>query len=142
MRWLKDLDMVRLRRGTRRRATVVVEAALVLPLLLFLTLGLLEYGWALIKIQQINSAAREGARIGARASATDAQVSAAVSAVLTNANISTYSLSTNPSSIAGVARGATISARVEVNYADIQLVGVPLIPLPTSFAGEYHMMKE
>ena len=116
--------------------------ALVLPLLMFLTLGLLEYGWVLIKIQQVNSAAREGARIGARASATDAQVSTAVSAVMSNANIGSYTLSTVPSSIAGVTRGSTISARVEVSYAAIQLVGVPLIPLPTSLTSEFHMMKE
>lgn len=137
--------MARLRRATRRRAAVVVELALVLPLLLFLTLGLLEYGWAIIKIQQINSAAREGARIGARANATDAQVSAAVSAVMTQADIGTYSLSTDPSSIVGVSRGSTISARVEVDYADMQLLGfggTPLIPLPTTLTSEFHMMKE
>ncbi|HKQ49950.1 MAG TPA: TadE/TadG family type IV pilus assembly protein [Phycisphaerae bacterium] len=139
--------MAQPKRTTRRRAAVVVEVALVMPLLLLLTLALLEYGWAVIKIQQINSAAREAARIGARASATDAQVSAAVSAIMSNANIGTYSLSTTPSSIMGVSRGSTISARVEVNYSNIQLVALsstPLLPfpMPTTLNSEFHMMKE
>ena len=135
--------MSRRQRATRRRAAVVVELALVMPLLLFLTLGLVEYGWAIIKVQQINSAAREGARVGARANATNAMVSARVSTVMSQAGLGSYSLTTNPSNIAGVARGTTISARIEVSYTDMQLLGfTTLIPLPTTLTSEFHMMKE
>jgi len=46
-----------------RRGTLVVEAALLLPLILLIVLGLIEYGWLFYNVQQITNAARQGARI-------------------------------------------------------------------------------
>ncbi len=56
----------------------MVEAALLLPLVLLLTLGLIEYGWIFLRGQQINRPARQGARIGANAGATNADVGQAI----------------------------------------------------------------
>ncbi len=49
-----------------RRGTAAVEAALILPLLMLLLLGVIEYGWIYLKSEQIANAARHGARVGAR----------------------------------------------------------------------------
>src|SRR5205085_10889952 len=59
----------RLRRNRDRRGALLVEAAIVFPLLLLLTFGLLEYGWPFMKIGQLENAARQAARGGARANA-------------------------------------------------------------------------
>ncbi|HKQ49949.1 MAG TPA: TadE/TadG family type IV pilus assembly protein [Phycisphaerae bacterium] len=121
-----------------------METALLLPLLMSLTLVLLEYGWVFIKIQQLNSAAREGARAGARSNGTNAQISAAVDSVMTRSSMggSSYSVTTVPANVAGADRGETIRVRVEVNYDNVTLVNVPLIPLPTTLGSEYRIMKE
>ena len=136
--------MARLRRATRRRGLALIETALLLPLLMALTLVLIEYGWVFIKIQQLNGAAREGARAGARSGGTNAQVTAAVDAVMARANMggSSYSVTTVPANVANAAAGSTIRVRVEVNYDNVKLVNVPLIPLPTNFGSEYRIMKE
>lgn len=42
-------------KNTSRRGTMVVETAIILPLLLLLTFGGLKYGWLFIKWQQINN---------------------------------------------------------------------------------------
>ena len=41
------------RKNKSRRGTMVVEAALILPLLLILTFGGIKYGWLFIKWQQL-----------------------------------------------------------------------------------------
>jgi Flp pilus assembly protein TadG len=42
----------------------VVEYALILPLLMLLFLGIVEFGWAVLSYNTIANAAREGARFG------------------------------------------------------------------------------
>ena len=48
----------------RRDGLAVVEMAIVLPLLILLTFGMIEYGWLFLRSQEISNAARQGARIG------------------------------------------------------------------------------
>lgn len=52
------------RRARRERGAVAVEFALVLPVLVFLVFGLIDFGWMINRDTQINNAAREGAREG------------------------------------------------------------------------------
>lgn len=57
--------MARLRanKGRQRyRGTALAEAAIVLMLLLLVTLGALQYGWAFYCLQRATNAARHGAR--------------------------------------------------------------------------------
>jgi Flp pilus assembly protein TadG len=139
--------MARLKKPMSRRGTVLLETALILPVLLLLTIGLLEYGWMFLKLEQINSAAREGVRAGVRADGDNTDVTAAVLAAMTRANLesSGYTLSTTPSDVSrsgGTAGGTTVTVRVEVTYNNIKLIGAPMTPLPTTLSGEYNMMKE
>jgi Flp pilus assembly protein TadG len=54
------------------RGAVAVEAALVIPLLLLLTFGIVDFGWMINRDTMLNTADREGAREGAlNPSATD-----------------------------------------------------------------------
>ncbi len=48
---------------TRARAAAVVEFAVVLPLLLTILFGIIEYGWVFMVRQTLQAAAREGARL-------------------------------------------------------------------------------
>ena len=51
------------RHNRRRSGQAVVEFALVLPLLLLLVLGAIEFGRVLLRLHLLTSASREGARI-------------------------------------------------------------------------------
>ena len=50
------------RPGTRERGAALIEAAIIIPLLLLLVLGVVEYGFMVNRGTVINNAAREGAR--------------------------------------------------------------------------------
>lgn len=58
--------MRRLRRGkARQRGAAAVEFALVLPFLLMMVLGAIDWGWYFFVREVVTNAAREGARAGA-----------------------------------------------------------------------------
>lgn len=48
--------------GPHRRGAAIVEFAVVLPLLITLLLGVIEYGWLFMVRQSLQNAAREGCR--------------------------------------------------------------------------------
>ena len=58
------------RRGKNRRGMSLIETALVLPVLLGLTLGMIEFGWAMFVSHAVQGAARTGARAGIVAGGT------------------------------------------------------------------------
>ena len=138
--------MAVMRKKYGRRGLALVEAALVFPLLMLLTIGLLEYGWLFLKIQQIGLAAREGVRVGARADGTSAMCNTAVGVAMTNGNMSGsgYSITRTPDNLGSAAAGSTIKVRVQVDYADVRLIPAlgPILPLPATLHGEFSMMKE
>ena len=57
-----------------RRGTALVEMALVLPIFVAVTLGIVEFGRAMMVGQLITNAAREGARLGIIDGSTNAEV--------------------------------------------------------------------
>jgi Flp pilus assembly protein TadG len=78
----------------KRRGTALVEMALVLPIFMMVTLGIVEFGRAMMVSQLITNAAREGARLGIITGSTNADVQASVeSFLLQAANISASDLS-------------------------------------------------
>ena len=66
--------MVRRKRNVSRRGAVMVEAAIVFPVLLLVTFGAIRYGWFYLKLQQITDAARCGARKAALYNALPSEV--------------------------------------------------------------------
>lgn len=74
--------MLERRRAARDRGAAAVEAALVLPLLLMLVFGIIDFGRMLNAQITVTEAAREGARAASLGSSTEAQ--ARVDKVATN----------------------------------------------------------
>ncbi|MHC4385498.1 MAG: TadE/TadG family type IV pilus assembly protein [Planctomycetota bacterium] len=72
------------RKNKPRRGTMVVEAALILPLLLILTFGGIKYGWLFIKWQQINNVARHSVRQAIRPGDTTTQTNTLIATLMTN----------------------------------------------------------
>lgn len=75
------------------RGIAAVEMALVLPVFVAMTLGIVEFGRAMMVSQLVTNAARDGARTGSRRGATEAEVITAVNAFLSD------SLSVQPEDI-------------------------------------------
>ena len=70
------------RDGTWRRGTAIVEFAVVLPLLLVLLFGIIDFGWVFMIRQTLTNAAREGCRIAVLKTASDADVLVRVRSVM------------------------------------------------------------
>lgn len=68
-------------RSTERGAALA-EFALVLPLLLILIFGLIEFGIAFNRAQAVEAAAREGGRLASLSATTPAQISSRVDEAL------------------------------------------------------------
>jgi len=86
----------------------LLEFALVLPLLLVLVLGIVDFAWIYTLKQKLNNAAREGARFATTLSCVDCYLSAppstqavrdVVANYLTNANVSTCTVDSSPTSV-------------------------------------------
>lgn len=132
-------------RSSSRRGLSSIEAALVIPLLILVVMGIIEYGWMFLKVQQINNAARHGARIGITENATNADVSTGVSTLMTSAGLagSGYVLSFAPADVATARPGSAVTITVTVPYANVSIVrDFRLIPKPTNIAGSTTMFKE
>jgi Flp pilus assembly protein TadG len=131
--------------GSRRhcRGLAIIEAALVMPLLILILFGLIEYGWMFLKYQQIGAAARQGARIGITQSATNGTVTAAVDTIMNTAGLASsgYTTTFAPGDVAAMFAGETLTVTVAVPYANVGLTGFPL-PVPTTLTGRVSMAKE
>jgi Flp pilus assembly protein TadG len=123
----------------RRRGASMVEMAIVLPLLLIITLGIIEYGWMFYKISQVNMAARAGVRVAVRPDATDQEVAGAVASMMKDCGMKDYTLS---HSDINVAVTTPVSVSVSVDFSKLSLTGTSLIPVPSKIAGKGVMSKE
>ena len=72
------------------RAVAIVEMAVVMPLLLTMLFGMIEFGWLFMVNQNLTSAAREACRIASLEGTSDADVANAIADYLQNTGISTY----------------------------------------------------
>lgn len=68
--------------AVRRRGVTVLEAALVMPIVLALVFGTIEFAYVFYVKQTLQSASREGARRGAVSGSTNADVTQAVSTAM------------------------------------------------------------
>ena len=123
-----------------RRGTVLIEAALLLPIIIFLTFAMMEYGWILLKSYQLSNAARHGARIAVRADSTAGEVTSEIDTLMASAGITGYSTSIDPG--VDVERGESVTVEIQIPYDDNNLVGGPLVPTPANLKASVSMAKE
>ena len=113
---MKNIN-TRVRRG--ERGSALIEAALTLPLLLLVSVGIFEFGRVFQTWQVLTNAAREGARIAVLPGTASGDVQARVRQYLQDGQLGGYSSATiNVDQAATIAVGAgTASASVvTVNY--------------------------
>jgi len=137
------MDAIAKDRRFRRRGTEIVEAAIVLPLLLMLVLGAIEYGWLFLNAQQITNAARHGARIAILPHDTAvAEATAAITTLLSNAGLADNSpdVTITPLTVDG---HECVAVRIAVPTTGLAVVNAPgLIPIPATLGCTITMAKE
>jgi Flp pilus assembly protein TadG len=122
--------MKTMRRLRSDRGAELVEFALVLPLLLFVVMALIDFGFLFQRFEVVTNAAREGARIAVLPGYATADVTARVQSYVSTGGVP--STSGNPSVVVTnvtipVAGGAALQAkRVQVTYSSPYLFIGPL----------------
>ncbi len=137
--------MVRMRKTNRRRGVVAVEAAIIFPILLLLTLGGIHFGWLFLKAQQLTNAARTGARIAILPGVTvDGDVRPAVNSLMASAGMggSDYAVTVTPGDISTAATGDVITVRIPVLAANVSIMPLPGFSDDWNLQGSVTMAKE
>jgi Flp pilus assembly protein TadG len=112
---------LRRRTGPRARGAAVVEFAVVLPLLLTILFGIIEYGWVFMVRQTLQTAAREGCRIAVLQTTTApyTNVLDRIAQVMEPTGLSTYSVTMTHAT----ATNPIETVVVEIPYGDVSLLG-------------------
>ena len=129
MRQTNTSILSRPRRSGRppRRGNALLDLAFVLPILLALTFGAVEYGYALYVKHVLQGAAREGARAAIVAGATPANVNSAIDNSMQTAGFAQgkYTRSISPGGWNSGAAGTTVTVEVKATWS---AVGVNVLP--------------
>lgn len=147
------MKMMRTKRGQRARGfgkakrcrgTTLIEGVLVLPLLLLLIFGLIEYGSLFLRLQQVANVARQAARVAATPDATSGQVTTLITTMMTSAGLggSGYTATVTPADPSSAERGGQVTVKIEITYANIAITNAPIIPVPSKIARTVVMAKE
>ena len=117
------------RRRPRRSGNALLDLAFVLPILLMLTFGAVEYGYALYVKHALQGAAREGARTAIVAGATPTQVQAAIDNSMQISGFPqakyTRPATVSPGAWSTAAAGTTITVEVKATW---NVIGVKVLP--------------
>lgn len=123
------------RRGERGAA--LLEAAVTIPIILLVSVGIFEFGRAYQTQQVLTNAAREGARLAVLEGPTDADVRTRVNAYLTGGGLTSLSDSNIQVNRLVPLNGATAS-QITITYPFQFMVLNPVVRLvaPTSKTGQ------
>jgi Flp pilus assembly protein TadG len=113
------------------RGAALVEAAIVVPIILLISVGIFEFGRAYQTWQVLTNAAREGARVAVIEGSSDADVRARVNQYLDVGGLTTQPDSNIPIVRTVALTGSSTASRVEVDYPFAFMVLNPVIRLIT-----------
>ena len=106
----------------KRRGAAAVEFAMIAPLMILLTFGLVELGRIMLVKQTAIHATREGARMAIRPSAEDAEIFDRVNQELALLGITGATVEMVPSSIEMAEPGSPVTLRVRIDLGSVSVV--------------------
>jgi Flp pilus assembly protein TadG len=112
----------RLQPSQTERGVATVEFAVVLPLLLMIIFGILEFGRIMMVVHMLNAAAREGARVAALPGTDNDMVLAKINQELAGAGLTVDSYVFTPSDISDAERNDPVTVNLRINYSSIAWV--------------------
>lgn len=119
------------------RGAALVEAAMIMPLILLISVGIFEFGRAYQTSQILTNAAREGARLAVINGSTDAAVTERVRNYMQAGSLPNYSTAAVTIQRTVALTGADTASRIQIDYPFQFMVLNPVVRLvtPTSTTG-------
>jgi Flp pilus assembly protein TadG len=110
-----------------RRGGTLIEAAIILPVIISLAMGSVQYGYAFYVKHALQQAASAGCRVAAMPGSTNTSVSTAVTNHLTAAGFSSLNatVTTTPSSLTGVSQGTYVTVTVTASWSNVNVNTLP-----------------
>ena len=120
------------------RGAAVVELAVVLPLLLTLVFGIIEFGWLFMVRETLTNASREGCRVAVLQGSTDQNINNQVAASMAGASLTGYTVGITHSTPGN----STEKVAVSIPYSQVSLVGSYFGPTNFNLSATTAMRKE
>lgn len=129
------------RRSKRRMGAALVEFALVAPLMILFTMGLIDIGRMTMVKQLLVTASREGARQASLPAATASNVQADVLQMLNNSGV-TGNVVISPSNLATAASGTTVTVTVSADANSVSWMGSSMFMSGKNVTASTSMRRE
>jgi Flp pilus assembly protein TadG len=120
------------------RGAAAVELAVVLPLLLTLVFGIIEFGWVFMVRETLTNSSREGCRVAVLQGSTEQNIRDQVAASMGPTGLSTYTVQITRSSPGD----PNETVKVLIPYADVSLLGGYFGPTNFNLGAMTVMRKE
>ena len=122
----------------------MLEAALVVPILLALAFGTVEFGHYFYIKNNVQGAASAGVRAALPSGAKNSDVSTAVADVLTASGLqgSGYTITTTPADVSTAAAGSKITVTVKCNWGTVGVRPLGIIPASKNVTASAVMRRE
>ena len=118
-----------MKRMRSEKGVAMVEAAITLPIILLISVGIFEFGRAYQTSQVLTNAAREGARLAVIEGSTDTEVRARVNKYLTDGGLASLADSNIVLNRTTALTASATASNVQVNYPFEFMVLNPVIRL-------------
>jgi len=120
------------------RGAAVVELAVVLPLLLTIVFGIIEFGWIFMVRETLTNASREGCRVAVLQGSTDQNINDQVATSIAGAGLTGYTVGITHSTPGN----PTETVKVSIPYSKVSLVGSYFGPTNFNLSATTFMRKE
>ena len=130
------------RRDRNRTGAAVVEFAIVAPVMIMMTMGMMEVGRLVMVKQLLVNASREGARMAVLPGTSTEEVQALVQQELTNSTISGATITITPSILASAGSGTPVTVSISVPAASVSWIPNPMFSLQTNIDASTTMRRE
>lgn len=121
-----------------QKGAALLEAAITIPIILLIAVGIFEFGRAYQTWQVLTNAAREGARLAVINGSTDAAVTTTVRNYMQSGDLDNYATATVTITRTVPLTGTDTGSQVQINYPFQFMVLQPVIQLvtPASTTGQ------
>ena len=118
-----------MKRFRSQKGAALIEAAVTIPLILLIAVGIFEFGRAYQTWQVLTNAAREGARLAVISGSTDADVTTTVRNYMQAGNLDNYATATVTITRNVALTGPDTGSQVQIAYPFQFMVVQPVIQL-------------
>ncbi len=120
-----------MKRYRNEKGAALLEAAITLPMILLIAVGIFEFGRAYQTWQVLTNAAREGARMAVINGSTDTAVTTRVRNYMQAGALANYSTATVTIQRSVALTGADTASRIQIDYPFQFMVLNPVVKLVT-----------